>query len=259
MGDDLVTYDDFMAQQKQFAKAEKRTQRSTRKANRRCLGRILIALNIIFLVMGATMVGYGVHIHRSQENKLTEDTISLGVISMGALFLVSSTLGICGVCLDSNGVLITFVVVLIAMAAAQTAVAVIVLMHNGDARSLISDAWRNANSNTRVEMQNYYNCCGLQNCEYAETPCPDSNLCTGTTGGCLQPIMDDLQANYLVIGWISAGIAFLQLVGSCVGCVILCKRWGPTAEEALLLEDGRDRRRKGQGGDTFATTGWISD
>jgi len=269
MADDLVTYDDFMAQQKQFAKAEKRTQRSNRRSRRRCLGKILIGLNVIFLIMGATLVGYGVHINRSKEYKLTQDAVALGVIAMGALFLVLSTLGMCAVCLDSNGVLIAFEILLILMAGAQIAVAVIILSHNGDAAKLITDAWNAASEDTKREMQNYWNCCGLQNCEGAVTPCPNFNPkfnstigpCSEDIQGCLTPIMDELQANYSAVGWISAGVAFLQLVGSCVGCVMLCKRWGPTTEEALLLDDGRDRdRRKGRkGGNTFANTGWISE
>jgi len=161
MADDLTTYDDFIAQQKQFAKAEKRTQRSNQKSTRRCLGKVLIALNLIFLVMGATMVGFGVHIHRSKENKLIEDEVAIGVISMGALFLVLSTLGMCAVCLDSKGVLITFEVLLIIMAAGQIAIAVIVLSHNGDARSIISSAWGAADNGTRTDIQEYFNCCGL--------------------------------------------------------------------------------------------------
>jgi hypothetical protein len=266
MGDDLTTYDDFMAQQRQFSKAEKRTQRSDRKATRRCLGKILIALNFIFLVMGATIVGYGVHINRSKENKLTQDAVAIGVISMGALFLVLSTLGICGICLDSKGVLVTFEVLLIIMAGAQIAVAVIVLSHNGDASSLITDAWKAASDDTRDDMQNYFNCCGLTDmCDLKGPSCViqnDTNACPVGSHGCLTPIMDDLQANYAAVGWICAGVAFLQLLASTIGCVILCKRWGPTNEEALLLDDGRDRdRRKGRskGGDTFANTGWISE
>jgi len=262
MGDDLTTYDDFMAQQRQFTKAEKRTQRSNRKATRRYLGKILIALNFIFLVMGATMVGYGVHIHRSKENALTQDAVAIGVISMGALFLVLSTLGMCGVCLDSKGVLITFEVLVIVMAAAQIAVAIIVLWHNGDAKSLITDAWQAASPSTRDDMQEYFNCCGLTNaCDLPGPNCPVNANCSAPIG-CLTPIMDDLQANYSAIGWICAGVAFLQLLASSIGCVMLCKRWGPTAEEALLLDDGRDRdRRKGRkGGDTFTNnTGWISE
>jgi len=261
MGDDLTTYDDFMAQQRQFTKAEKRTQRSNRKATRRYLGKILIALNFIFLVMGATMVGYGVHIHQSKENALTQDAVAIGVISMGALFLVLSTLGTCGVCLESKGVLITFEVLVIVMAAAQIAVAIIVLSHNGDAKSLITDAWQAASPSTRDDMQEYFNCCGLTSaCDLPGPSC--SNVPCSAITGCLTPIMDDLQANYSAIGWICAGVAFLQLLASSIGCVMLCKRWGPTAEEALLLDDGRDRdRRKGRkGGDTFTNnTGWISE
>jgi len=260
MADDLTTYDDFMAQQQRYAKsAHKRTQRSNRKTTKRCMGKVLIAFNVIFLVMGATMVGYGVHIHRSTENKLTQDAIAVGVISMGALFLILSTVGMCAVCLDSKCVITTYEVLLIVMAAAQIAVAVIVLAHSATAKDLISDAWRGANNNTRSDMQDYFDCCGLSNgVDLSVWPCPANSANTP----CLNAIMDDLQANYSAVGWICVGVAFLQVIAAAIGCALLCHR-GPTAEEALLLDDSRDTKRgrsNNKSGDgNFGATGWVSE
>jgi len=264
MADDLTTYDDFMAQQEKYARsAHKRAERSSRKNSKRCLGKTLIAFNVIFLIMGATMVGFGVHINLSKENKLTQDTISIGVISMGALFLVVSTIGICGVCLDSKCVVTVFDIVLIIMAAAQIAVAVIVLSHGADASNLITDAWKDANNELRTDMQNYFYCCGLTgSSDMAGSPCPPVNGNGIAVPACLNVIMNDLQANYSAVGWISAAVAFLQIVASAIACVMMCNKSGPSAEEALLLDDGRDGKRgrhSKNGGDTFGQTGWISE
>jgi len=219
-----------------------------------------MALNIVFLTLGAALIGFGVHIHTSQENQLLRDKIYIGVIAVGSAFLVLSVIGICGICMESNCVVGVYEALLVILAAGTVAVAVILLTPSNSARSLVTEAWKDSSVSTRLDAQNYFFCCGLDtfNDTLAAQPCP-----VNSTNACADTVINHLQDNYWIIGGLSGGVGLLQLVAIVISSVLLCKKWGSAGEEALLLdENGRvtprskNRRRRNDG---FGKTGWITE
>jgi len=179
--------------------------------------KILIGINVFFLILGAVVIGLGAYTMNSEAAIAYSKALPTGIIVLGAFILVLSFLGCFGALRESRLVLIIYAGILGAIFFCQLVMAAIVLSDTNKVEQYMINAWIGASPATQASLESDFNCCGLQsfNDTNAVQPCPST-----ATQGCLQSLESSLQSRLSLLGGFGIFLAIVQLCGVVLAIVL---------------------------------------
>lgn len=206
-----------------------------------CAKRFLLAINLVFLALGAALVGFGAYALNSNALGLTSKALPTAALALGVFVLVVSVLGCCGAAQENRCILFLYVAVLSILVVAQLVVGGLVLADRDNADKLLGEGWDSAGNDGRVDLQNEFSCCGFETeTDNPGVPCPDT-----FDGPCLPALRDEFNDRLVVIGAIALALAFFEVSGLVLAC---CLRKGIASARFETgddqLEDARRVNRR---------------
>lgn len=222
---------------------------------------VLLLLNIIFWAAGGALAYVGSYVIKSYNNfdNFLEDKYTLIpaaiIITVGVVMFIIGTVGCCATLRESKVGLSFFLMILLAMFAAEVAALVFAFIYQGrikgDLEQSMSDVFQKydgENSETRAVdyLQSQLQCCGVQTyLNWTTTPwfssikntvpvscCKENHTeCTGkldqldllNTLGCegmLEKLLQDVMSYAMLV---ILGFSTFKVFGSLSVCVITCK------------------------------------
>jgi len=240
---ELKNYEDFVMD---TSSTKKRAIKVAFKARRTCVRKSTLVICALFLVIGICMIIFGATIQKSESQELVKNQLAVAIIVIGVFVLLIGCIGIVGALMDHKGVVLVYQGLLGIFFFVQIIIASLTLADSSNADSLVQTAWNNADSSTRVSVQNDFGCCGLYgNNTNALEVCPN-----GTNGiSCSDAVVSDLKSKYWPAGFICIIQILLQIAGLIFGCWMVCGK-----KEAAASDLQSKRKRKQEAELTTVTT-----
>jgi len=241
---ELKNYDDFVMD---TSSTKKRAIKVAFKARRTCIRKGTIIICLLFLIMGICMIIFGATIQKSDSQELVKNQLATAIIVIGVFVLLIGCVGIVGALMDHKGVVLGYQVLLSIFFIVQIVIASLTLADSSNADTLVSTAWNNADSSTRLSVQNDFNCCGLygNNTNIVAEPCPPGTM---NIQGCSDAVVSDLKAKYWPAGFICIIQILLQIAGLVFGCWMVCGK-----KEAAASDLQSKRKKKAEAEMTTVT------
>lgn len=191
---------------------------------------------------------------RGDVGELKSFSVSWGLITVGSFIFLLAFFGCCGANRESRGMLKLYFALLVVFIAAQIALVVVATRYTSDLDDTLFDAFNDADTPTKNDIQRELSCCGFYNRTDSTTTDPN-NICFGGahpdyTNGCFQLIKDELKHYGKVAIGVGSAAAALQVLGLIFSCLLISRIGRKEDEEALL----RDARTYNQTAYTTTTT-----
>jgi len=185
-----------------------------------CAKNTLMGMNLVFLILGAVIIGMAHYYNQSESSTLTSDTLAQAVMAMGAIVMLISFLGCCGAHNESRVLLCFYAFLLVLSILIQVIIAAVLLVDESKVEEVIEDGWEGGSDSLRADLQNNFDCCGLNqfNDTLAALPCPENSF-----EPCLPKLKNDLEEQMELLGIIALVVAFVQIAGVIMA---LCLRKG---------------------------------
>ena len=206
-----------------------------------CTKSTLGTLNVLFLALGAAIVGLGVWIREKDTTALAASDLPIPIICAGAAVMVVSFLGCCGAFRESRTLLGLYSLIIFLIIALQIAGGALYAVKKDDADTLIRDGWNDLTNNEKVEFQNKFECCGLEVFnQNAGQPCP-----VKATEPCMAKLKSDFKKYAKVIIGVAIGFAAIEILGLFFACSLMSsiKKAEKTEEEQAMLHHDRQSNR----------------
>lgn len=173
----------------------------------------LFGINLLFLGLGAVMIGIGVYALNARTTEFAGRNTIMTVIILGAIVAGIAFLGCCGAAFKSSWLLCFYALILIAVIIAQVVVASMLLADSNNADRWLVDGWKKAKNDVRVDVQNQVDCCGLHefNDTYAGQPCPEH--VTNTSATCFEKLKQEFRDSSMMLGIMVVVFAVIELLG----------------------------------------------
>lgn len=239
--DRLTNYE----QQVDSHRAANAPRKRTLDCSASCSKRMLLAMNLIFLIMGAAIVGVAVYVRNSDTTKITSTALPNGLIALGALIMTISFLGCCGALRESRCMLFLYATLLFLLILAQVVLAGLILTNNGKAEDILRDGWNdqmNDDPSVILDLQNQFDCCGFDTTTPdvpggSKSPCPPAPADTVT---CFSKLEDEFHSRTRVLGAIGIAFGLFEIFGLIFA---VCLRSGIKTREEEEIDDLEDARR----------------
>ncbi|XP_024272997.1 tetraspanin 36 [Oncorhynchus tshawytscha] len=234
---------------------------------------VLLLLNVIFWAAGGALVYVGSYVIKSYNNfdNFLEDKYTLIpaaiIITVGVVMFIIGTVGCCATLRESKVGLSFFLMILLAMFAAEVAALVFAFIYQGRIKGDLERSMSNVfqkydgeNSESRAVdyLQSQLQCCGVQTyMNWTTMPwfsssnntvpiscCKQNNTeCTGkldqpdllNTQGCevkLEQLLQDVMSYAMLV---ILGFAIIKFFGMLSVCVITCKSGRRTGYQTLYV------------------------
>lgn len=169
----------------------------------------------------------------SDEHNIVAPSILF--IVFGSIIFVIAFFGCCGAIRESYCMTSTYGFFLMVMIVAQIVIAALVFIYVGDARDAFKKGFarvfderdRPANAELIDTIQSNLECCGKSSfldwgLSYPKSCCQSqtSLVCVPFTTGCQQRLGEFIDTAGDVLGWVSLGVAAVQLVGLIAACCL---------------------------------------
>eukprot|EP01097_Dermamoeba_algensis_P005624 TRINITY_DN3570_c0_g1_i1.p1 TRINITY_DN3570_c0_g1~~TRINITY_DN3570_c0_g1_i1.p1 ORF type:complete len:250 (+),score=28.99 TRINITY_DN3570_c0_g1_i1:68-817(+) len=213
-----------------------------------CLKRVLIAVNLITLVIGCALVGFGVYSYKKGASikglQFSSDSqLPIAVIALGGILGALSLLGFCASCTESRCLLAIFAVLFFFVLLGEGALGITAYAIRNDVGSKLDKGWNTSQEETKIDIQNNFHCCGWNSLEQRAGDCEFNETCS-------TKVVEFVQDHLLYIGIAVIIVASFQLVTlvatGCLYCFVGAKRRRELddEEEALVYKSDPERERR---------------
>lgn len=202
---------------------------------------LLFVFNLLCSLCGIALVVIGgVSLAKISElQQISEDhnivAPSIFFIILGSVVFVIAFFGCCGAIRESYCLTQTYGFFLLILIVAQIVTAALVFIYVGDVKAafetgftkIFADRDRPANAELIDTIQSNLQCCGKSSaldwvgpfpqscCQYGSAP-----LCTPWLRGCKSALGEFIDTTGVVLGWVSLGVAVVELVGLISACCL---------------------------------------
>ncbi|CAL8335849.1 unnamed protein product [Gadus morhua 'NCC'] len=220
----------------------------------KCLKYVMCAVNFLFFISGATMLGFGLYLTRYQTNSLLD---SMKFLTAANLLLVSgiiitcvSFLGFIGALKENRCFLLTFFILLLILMLVELTVACLLLTYESEIGTLLEkelntglqNEKRKNSTKTDLEsdwnlVQKTFSCCGVRNSSDWGGSVPQSCCKNGQNDcllsskdpselfyeeGCLKALKAWFENNFLTTGVAVIVLCVIEVLGMCIAMTLFC-------------------------------------
>ena len=182
---------------KEIEKEKKEMNEKDFVLSQKWYGRTVVLLNGFLFLVAVLLIAVGVSANENPVvHLLTGQTLPVGAVSLGCLFLVVVGIGCIGMAIKSRLLLLTYAVLFVCLLICQIVIGGMLYSTRNDASTSILNSWPNASNDLKVSLQNQYNCCGLLSFNFsAGNPCP-----INATQTCFSSLIDAYNSAYSTVG-----------------------------------------------------------
>lgn len=226
----------------------------------KCFQALLVLLTSILLLIGVFLLVSISYLKLSYNVTVTTSGgLDAVVIVVSALHVIVTVLGYYGIIRKSVKALIVYIVSVASFAPVKIAFVVIALMGKYDTKRHINSYMSSSNDQGRKYFQNYFSCCRIDNNMSKLYPSDDHSSCfkdgssTVRKPVCVEMFSKFMNENKPVIGCVSGGIAFIELLIVVFSSVLVCDekykcfpnktRVTPITRSHIELVEERNRRK----------------
>lgn len=187
-----------------------------------CSKNALIALNILYVVVGAILISVGVYSRAS--SLVTNLPIVGGILACGVFLILLSVLGLAGAVKHHQVMLFFYMVILFVLFLVQFSIACACLAVNSDQQeALAQQGWNKVNLDVRGQVQDRFLCCGFQTREHINGTAPfpscddvDKKCCSISSakcecGTCMEILRETIESAFRMCGGIGLFFSFTEL------------------------------------------------
>lgn len=168
-------------------------------AGGKCVRWCLIGMNIVFLVLGLTIIGLGAYVYNTDVMVTVAGSakaLPVLVIIIGALVSFISFLGCCSAKQEIRCLLYVYIVIIVVILVLEFILAVVVLTKSSKAKEVVKDGWTSLSDADRNTWQSKLDCCGFDTFNVtAGSVCPPT-----ATKSCVSSLEDRFQSATTVLG-----------------------------------------------------------
>jgi len=138
------------------------------KSCTKCLRKTLIILMCLVLIMGIVLIIAGAVVYQTLISisplAITSiQTLPIGLLIIGILTFLTTTLGFCGACMKSDVFLILNFVILAVLLICELAVGGVAYQYSVGVQDKLREQWKGASDQVRCEIEMDFICCGFCN------------------------------------------------------------------------------------------------
>uniref|UniRef100_A0A8C5FFJ0 Tetraspanin n=1 Tax=Gadus morhua TaxID=8049 RepID=A0A8C5FFJ0_GADMO len=214
----------------------------------KCLKYVMCAVNFLFFISGATMLGFGLYLTRYQTNSLLD---SMKFLTAANLLLVSgiiitcvSFLGFIGALKENRCFLLTFFILLLILMLVELTVACLLLTYESEVGNpLVNNEEENTPTAYQKEILQWcavvfqFSCCGVRNSSDWGRSVPQSCCKNGQNDcllsskdpselfyeeGCLKALKAWFENNFLTTGVAVIVLCVIEVLGMCIAMTLFC-------------------------------------
>ncbi|KAL1506164.1 hypothetical protein ABEB36_005576 [Hypothenemus hampei] len=184
-----------------------------------CSKNALIALNILYVVVGFVLIG--VAVYGRAASLVTNLPIVGGILACGIILILISVLGLMGAAKHHQVMLFFYMVILFLLFLIQFSVACACLgVNQSQQKQLAEQGWTRVDNATRSNVQNTFSCCGFNpevDKEVAPPSCENLLRCADVGcneyPGCLDKLQTTINYAFKLCGGIGLFFSFTEVVG----------------------------------------------
>lgn len=171
----------------------------------------LVALNILYILVGFILIG--VATYGKTTSLVTSLPIIGGIVACGVFLLMISIMGLIGAVKHHQVLLFFYMVVLFLLFIIQFSIACACLAVDQDTQiNLAEEGWKHSNNQTKMEVQNVFQCCGFKNATADGLPCPTS-CSIPQCPTCMEKLEKVINQGFRASGGIGLFFSFTEILG----------------------------------------------
>jgi hypothetical protein len=187
-----------------------------RSCGENCVRTSMLGLNGLFVILGIVLAVLGGYSYYLPLIRIVGKTLSVLAILVGVLVICLSLFGIGATIRKSRDLLCCYIVVLMLSILVEGGLGIFFVTMAGTAKDALGSAWSAAPNNIRTGLQNDLTCCGWSSFNVsAGQPCPQN-----VKVACFSMIENKFSTHYLVLGVFAVLIAFTQVSGVVLSCIM---------------------------------------
>jgi len=214
------------------------------KAGLKCLKYLMFFGNLIIFLLGGALLGIGIYSYVRGEKlsglalSVNSKQVEIAIIALGGVVMLLAFFGCCGAGIESKFLLSVFFVFILLLMLAELGVGIAGYVKRNDMESDLNSAWNKSSNETKVDIQNNFNCCGFNDFSQAILPCNYNSTC-------YKKVKDDISNNLYIVGVAGITVACIQFLSLIfAGCLIHGLGAEQKEEEKRkLMEDTRGVNR----------------
>jgi len=178
------------------------------------LKKMLLGLNIFFLVMGVIVMALGGAASNANFTSIAGKDWTVAIACIGMLIFIMALLGAVAAYTGNRYLLMAYAVFLGALFISVFIIGIyIAAKSNGQTADLVRSGWNYSSNGARISLESYYQCCGLNsNADSPGYPCPvPANT---TWPPCMPLFVSSFQQNFQAIG--AMGIVIGAILAFCL-------------------------------------------
>lgn len=170
--------------------------------------KILIAMNVLFLIFAVIILAVGAYALNAENPIYKESGLPTGIMVLGGLVLVLAFLGCFGALQENRVLLLLYAVLLVILIICQLAVAGVLLADRGSLEEYLKEQWAKASVAVKKEVQDDFECCGLNSYNDANITCPRT-----ASEACLPLLETEINNRVSLLGGLGIFFAVMELFG----------------------------------------------
>jgi hypothetical protein len=197
--------------------------------SQRCFKYTLLAINTLFLILGAVLIAVGSAAVNSDIGQLAGSTLPTGITVLGIFIVFVALLGTYAAWRESRAVLSIYFIFLLLFTLILFFVSIAVYVERNNSESLIRTGWNAAGPYAQSSLAAIFNCCGFDS--FNDTATYISWQAAGLQGcttiefqsgrGCLDVMKSNFQSYYETAAACGIIFAFLMMFGVIGVCFLM--------------------------------------
>lgn len=218
----------------------------------------LLVWNLLIFIFACVLMAYGSYAlsqNMKGAGEIQGSTLPAGIVVLGVFLFLLSFLGCLSTWKEKNIGLALYFIILFIMCVLLLGVGGAVLSKRNNADSFLSEGWKQANNDLRLDVQNYYGCCGLNYAGDLEGEKPDGQSACSTInrGGCLPFLVRTFKSKFYEAGSAALAFAIIMLFGLVVVILLMQRikakgdmlRYGPDSARRANNKNNQPVRGEG--------------
>ncbi|XP_054084896.1 tetraspanin-13 [Zeugodacus cucurbitae] len=190
-----------------------------------CSKNALIALNILYVMVGFLLIGVGVYARAASI--VTNLPIVGGILACGVILILISILGLIGAVKHHQVMLFFYMIILFMLFLIQFSIASSCLAVNSEQqKEFAEEGWNNVPDSMRQQVQDTFTCCGFNSthtgttCEAVTKKCCPDYMENCACPPCLPALEDKISYAFKLCGGLGIFFSFTEVLA-----VFLARRY----------------------------------
>lgn len=219
-----------------------------------CIKYITLLVNLLFLITGAFLIGFGAYAMSHGVDGLSSVTISALIITLGCLVFIVSAFGCLGAAKENRGLLMVYSTLVLIFILIEIALGITAWVKRDDIPELADNNWSYLYDHDRAAIERIeqaFGCCGWFDVYDRAVPPrddADTERCVEVypdfaNDACEETVTQTLEDGMVIAGITAISVAVFQLICLLFSCCLYARLPTKKQKEEALLDEARRLNR----------------